>query len=391
MIARAFPLFVLLILLPDSYLYLRYMRRRSVAWWWKVLWWMVTAVLLFFTCWLALSRDFTPQPYTPLLIYLFIMGVFIVPKALYALCLWVGRVLTRRRHPRRNWGSFAGGVLALMSVYVTIYGSFRGFERLEVNRSDCYAEGLPESYEGYRVAVFSDIHLGSYSGIHKRVIHDMVDSINALHPDVVLFLGDIQNTRPEEIEPHILELSRLSAPDGVYSILGNHDYSKYMGGTRMEKMAAEKKTRDYQARMGWRLLRNEHVVLRHGSDSLVIAGVEGNEEWNTDHGYSHPEIALRGVDERSFTIMLVHNPKRWRMDVLPMTKAQLTVSGHTHGGQVSLLGLSPTVIVYPEDAGWYEQDGRQLYVTKGVGALIPLRFNVNSEVSLITLHQKKKP
>ena len=387
MIARAFPLFVLLILVPDCYLYVRFLQKRGRPLWCKVLWWTITAVLLFFTCWLALRPDFTPQPPTSLMIYLFVLGVFVVPKAVYALCLWLGRQFSHR-HPLRKWGARIGVLFALFAAYVTIYGTFWGFGSLEVKNVDYKSTLLPESFEGYRVAVFSDIHLGSFDGMHKQTIGNLVDSINALHPDVVLFLGDIQNTRPEEIEQHIPQLSRISAPDGVYSILGNHDYSKYISGRRSEKMMSEKKTRDFQGQMGWRLLRNEHVVLHRGADSLVIAGMEGNEEWNTDHGYGRPEFALSGVEEGTFTIILAHNPKRWRKDILPNTSVPLTLSGHTHGGQVRLFGISLAAFITPESEGMYEQDGRHLYVNRGIGALIPLRFGVPGEITLFTLHHQ---
>ena len=388
MIARAFPLFILLILVPDTYLYMRIKRKWGMPWWCSVLWWAVTFALLTFTCWLALTPDFTPQPDTPLMTYLFVIGVFVVPKALYALCSWAGHRIGRRHRNRRKWGSWIGMVLGLFSIYVTVYGTFWGFGDFGVYNVDYESAALPKGFDGYRVAVFSDIHLGSFSGRKKHVIGELVDSINALHPDAVFFLGDIQNTRPEEIEEHVVQLSRLSAPDGVYSILGNHDYSKYISGRRSDRMAAEKKTRDLQAKMGWRLLRNEHVVLHRGADSIVVAGMEGNEEWNTDHGYGRPEIALDGVGEGAFSIMLLHNPKRWRQHILPDTDVQLTLSGHTHGGQVKVLGFSATSFGYTESEGMYERGGRHLYVNRGIGGLIPLRFNVKGEVTLITMHHR---
>ena len=116
--------------------------------------------------------------------------------------------------------------------------------------------------------------------------------------------------------------------------------------------------------------------------------MEGNEEWNTDHGYGRPEIALDGVGEGAFSIMLLHNPKRWRQHILPDTDVQLTLSGHTHGGQVKVLGLSVTSFGYTESEGMYERGGRHLYVNRGIGGLIPLRFNVKGEVTLITMHHR---
>ena len=391
MIARAFLLFVLIILLPDIYLYRRWLRPHAHGrQWLTLIWWSLTAVMLLATCLLATTRDFTPHPKTPLNVYLLVMGVFTLPKLLLMLADWVGRVLRHFTHGRRNWGVPVGIALGFLSVFITIYGSTSGFNKFEVKRVDYVSADLPKGFDGYCIAVWSDAHVGNYTGSKAHVLRDAIDSLNAMRPDVIFFLGDLQNVGPDEIEACLPELSRLSAPDGVYSVLGNHDYSKYLGGSREEKFAAEKRTQDLQRQMGWRLLMNEHTQLRHGGDSIVLAGMEGNEEKDQDHGFAIWEKAVEGIPPGMFTIMLAHNPLHWQNYIIPNTDVHLTLSGHTHGGQVRIFGLSTTNLMFPEDDGMYEREGKHLFVSRGLGALIPLRFNVTGEVALLTLHQQSK-
>ena len=388
MIARAIVLFVSLILLTDAWLDVRFIRHKGRPWWVRTLWWLTSLLLLVYTFYLMSLRDFAPYPQTVLNIYLFIIGVWIVPKAIYAICDGLGLLIRRRVMSKVHWGAVIGCLLAMAIAYIVINGSTVGFRELEVNRTDYYSADLPDDFDGYRIAIFSDIHLGSYNDADSVIINTALDSINALRADAIFFLGDIQNTRPREIEEHLWTLKRLKAPDGIFSVMGNHDYSKYIGGTEKEKDASVEETKRLQRQLGWQLLLNEHTVLRHGGDSIFIAGLEGNEEFNCKAGAHNVERTIEGIPDSTFSIMMVHNPRYWRRAVLPISKAQLTLSGHTHGGQIKIFGLSPTDIIYSEDVGMYEEDGRHLFVTKGVGALIPFRYGVPGEVVLMTLHKR---
>lgn len=386
MIARYFLLFVAIVILPDVSIYQHCISRCS--WRWKVTWWMQTIALLAYTCWMAAEHDFTPHPQTALDIYLLVIGIYVIPKVCLVACAALGRLFKKIMHSRWNWGTHIGGVMGVISIFVTVYGSTIGFNKFEVKRVDFSSTRLPEKFDGYRIVLFSDAHVGSYTGKSRQILSDAVDSMLALRPDAIFFLGDIQNTLPDEIEEHLATLSRLKAPDGVFSVLGNHDYSKYQGGTMEEKLAAEEKTKKYQRDIGWHLLLNEHLSIHHGKDSIVLAGMQGNEQLGVDRGVANYENTVAGIGEGAFTIMLVHNPLHWRKLVVPHIDAPLTISGHTHGGQIRLFGLSTTTFGFKEDYGMYELEGKKIYVTSGLGALIPLRFNVTGEVVLLTLHKE---
>ena len=143
-----------------------------------------------------------------------------------------------------------------------------------------------------------------------------------------------------------------------------------------------------ERRLGWDLLLNEHRVVHRGKDSLVIAGEE--------NGGAPPFLnkadlnkTLSSVSTGAFVIMLQHDPSAWRREILPKSRVQLTLSGHTHGGQLSLFGFRPTMLTASEDKGLYEQSGRYLYVSAGLGGVVPFRFEMPGEITVITLHKKK--
>ena len=211
-----------------------------------------------------------------------------------------------------------------------------------------------------------------------------------MNPDLIVFLGDIQNTQPSELYDFSTLLSSLKAKDGVMAIMGNHDYSRYVNVDSAQKVANIYETEKLQRSFGWRLLLNENVTLHRGTDSIFVAGMEGNDEIDAYFGVGNAQRSMENIPDGAFTIMLVHNPNEWIDKVVPETTAQLTMSGHTHGGQVELFGLRPSRITYGKDFGMYEENGRSLFVTKGLGGVIPMRFGVPGEVVLMTLHSKKQ-
>lgn len=380
---------MLLILVPDVYLYRRYIGAKKPLWV-KILWWLITVVMLTFTMMLYMVRDFVPRPQTSLNIYLFLLGAFVIPKALLSLCTFIGDRLCRRKRTKRKWGTWVGSALGLGAAYCTIYGFTLGFHQFEVNRYDYSSNQLPKAFDGYRIAVLSDIHVGSYTGYSRWVLEDAIDSINAMNPDLIVFLGDIQNTQPSELYDFSTLLSSLKAKDGVMAIMGNHDYSRYVNVDSAQKVANINETEKLQRSFGWRLLLNENVTLHRGTDSIFVAGMEGNDEIDAYFGVGNAQRSMENIPDGAFTIMLVHNPNEWIDKVVPETTAQLTMSGHTHGGQVELFGLRPSRITYGKDFGMYEENGRSLFVTKGLGGVIPMRFGVPGEVVLMTLHSKKQ-
>ena len=326
--------------------------------------------------------------------FFLLMAFVIVPLVVFFLCRWL--------LPRR-WGKKVGIAVALVLMLFAAYGMLVGYEQLEIHQVEYASKDLPKAFDGYRIVQFSDAHVGTMTGRRAWLLQRAVDSILALKPDMIVFTGDLQNVYPEELEQHLPQLQRLKAPDGVYAVLGNHDYAVYQPCDSLTKEVNCAKTQALFRQTGWTLLMNEHRIIHRDSDSIVIAGMEN---WGTVKRMPRRgdvQKTLEGINtnpspnthhptpitQSPFILLLQHDPTAWREKILPECNAQLTLSGHTHGGQVSLFGWSPAALSYQDYEGMVYEGPRALYVSTGVGALIPFRFSLPGEIVVITLHTLK--
>lgn len=308
-----------------------------------------------------------------------IVAFIVVPLVIFFLC----RFLLPRR-----WGKKVGVCISLLVFLFAVYGMFVGYEQLEVRHVEFRSKDLPAAFDGYRIVQFSDAHIGTMTGMRKWLLERDVDSMLAQHPDMIVFTGDLQNVYPEELVEHLPQLQRLKAPDGVYSVLGNHDYATYQPGDSLTKEASNRRTQALERKAGWTLLMNEHRIIRRDSDSIVIAGMEN---WGTVKRMPRRgDVAktLTGLSSQlPFVIMLQHDPTAWREKILKECQAQLTLSGHTHGGQADIFGYSPAALSYEVYGGWAYEGARALFVSTGLGALIPFRLGLPGEIVVITLRK----
>lgn len=386
MIARISIIILLVTLLPDIYMYRRYVKRRLGNVWARMAWWLPTLLIMVSTIGVSLTRDFAPHNLTLFNTYLFITALVVLPKLTFVLCSLAGRLARRMLKLRRNLGNYVGLVLVLAELYILFHGTMVGTDRLNVRQVTIEFDDLPKAFDGYRIAQFTDVHLGS---MKDELMLRAVTAIDDMRPDLIVFTGDIQNMGPDELPRFAQILKRLKAKDGVMSVLGNHDYSRYVNLPPDEALRNERLTRDFETSVGWQLLLNDNRIVRRGSDSIVIAGGE-NDGRPPFPAKADLKKAMRGIDAKSFVVMLQHDPSAWRRHILPETNAQLTLSGHTHGGQISLFGLRPTELVGKEDDGLYVEGKRKLFVSTGLGGFIPFRFYMNPEVVEITLKRTNK-
>jgi predicted MPP superfamily phosphohydrolase len=312
-----------------------------------------------------------------------IVGFVIMPLLLFLLC--------RKLLPNKRYGTVVGILLAALEITLVAYGMTGGLQTLEVQHVEYVSADLPEAFDGYRIVQFSDAHVGTMTGSRQYMVQELIDSINAQNPDMIVFTGDMQNIYPEEMIPPMLYFRQLVALDGVYAVLGNHDYAVYQTGTDEEKETNIKLTKDVIRKMGFDLLLNEHRIIHRDSDSIVVAGMENwgvaeraPKEGDVKKTLNSPFSTLNS----QFVLMLQHDPTCWREKILPECNAQLTLSGHTHGGQFSLFGWSPVALTYDEWQGMTYEGDRALYVSTGAGSLIPFRLNQPREIVVITLRKK---
>lgn len=389
MIARIIIPILLAIVLPDIYIDMHYWRhRKGYTWWCRLLWWLPSVLMVAYSIAIASTRNFVPDEMMFINVYMMLVGLVVMPKMLFALCSGIGYLVCKYTHRRRNYGNFIWLPFAAGAIYIIMYGFIVGFGKLEVKHLDLYFDDLPEAFEGYRIVHFSDAHVGSFQYDKKSILQRDIDSINAQKADMVVFTGDIQNMQPDELLPVMPLLSKVKAKDGVYSVLGNHDYSIYIDATEDVKKANIKATVDREQQMGWTVLRNDNRVIRRDADSLVIAGEE-NGGRKPSPKLADLEKSLHGVGKGAFIVMLQHDPNVWQEKIVPDGRVQLTLSGHTHAGQVSVFGLRFTQLTAHNDYGLYNQDRQQLYVTSGLGGVVAMRFGATAEIAVITLHKTK--
>ena len=179
------------------------------------------------------------------------------------------------------------------------------------------------------------------------------------------------------------------APDQAFSVMGNHDFPLYMKGDPIMKSDTLCVRENVDEELGWRLLVNDRQFIKRGEEKIYISGMD-----NDGDGVRFPQNgdiqhALYGLTPKHFVVMLEHDPSAWRRKILPHSHVQLTLSGHTHGGQFSFLGWSPASLKYKEYSGLYSLAGRYLYVSNGLSGVVPFRFGTLPEISVFTLRTSK--
>lgn len=203
MIARIVIPLLLVIVLSDLYIDVHYFRRRySLPWWLRLLWWVPCIALSTYTITLASLPSFAPSDLAWLNTYLLLLGLFVGPKAIFALCSFLGSCLMRLTGwPRINLGHYIGILLGCGGVLAYIYGLTVGVRQVKVNHLTLQFEDLPAAFDGYKILHISDLHLGTFYGWRQKILQAEMDSIARQHADLMVFTGDVQNIRPQEIFP----------------------------------------------------------------------------------------------------------------------------------------------------------------------------------------------
>jgi len=318
---------------------------------------------------------------------LYTFFAILAPKVLGTAIYAIGRWLKQR------WMTVCALIVAALVFGVMWWGAIVTPGKIEVREVELTFDNLPDAFDGYRIVQWSDAHLGTYNG-RTSIVARQIQTINDLHPDMICFTGDLVSRITAEALPYRELLSTLRAPDGVFSVLGNHDYDDYVQwDDERTKQADRKALCDLQAEAGWRLLNNSHAVISRGSDQIVIIGTEnygdhiGDKRGNITSAYS-------GVRDGHFKIELQHNPYAWRANTLPNSNVDLMLAGHTHAWQLMLqVGdwrWSPACWRYPEWGGAYHEGQQWLYVNIGTGMVgTPMRIGATPEITVITLRKRR--
>lgn len=283
----------------------------------------------------------------------------------------------------------------LMPVILFMYGMTVERNIYRVNDVAVQSPTVPLSFDGYKIVHISDLHLRSFR-LRPRSLEKAVRKINSLGADMIVFTGDLVTAHPSEIDGLDRILSGLQAADGVYSVLGNHDYCIYYPWKHDSlRVRAVEEVIQRQGSMGWTMLMNGNVnITRHRNgasekDTISLIGVENISNTTYFPSYGDLGKAMEGADG-SFKILLSHDPTHWRKAVAQYPEIDLTLSGHTHAMQLSFFGWSPSSLLFDEYKGLYNtRTGNRensLYVNIGLGeTAIPARIGASPEITLIEL------
>lgn len=401
-----------------------------------------------------------------------VSAIIIVAAVLVAgICSISGRFTFKR--------TFLKGLWALLIVPVLlVYGGYIERNMFRVKKVEVESANLPEAFDGYKIAHISDIHLLSFQG-RERALKRAVQKINSLDPDIICFSGDLVTISSSELtgsatepqfhsptanntagnskpssksstEPQSFKdlLSQLHARDGVFSVLGNHDYCRYGWTPDRNPDKEEAELIATERAMGWKVLNDESVTIRrsgnagtcHKTDShtkynkgksgesrrggsISIIGVQNISPSGAFKSHGNLSEAMRNAGG-DFKILIAHDPDVWRSAVVGKDAIDLTLSGHTHAMQLALFGWTPSRLLFKECWGLYKECGdyayreddihhsdnmskvngkksckrkgtedecyeQYLYVNPGLGETIfPLRIGVMPEITLITLKCK---
>lgn len=294
---------------------------------------------------------------------------------------------------RRIFISNAALAIAAIPFASIIYGIWKGKYNYKVLKSTVYYDDLPDEFDGFKILQLSDIHCGSFDN-HEKIKYG-IDLINQQDYDMMVFTGDMVNSRADEADDWIDLFSTIRKPEfGKFAILGNHDYGDYLKWDSEEaRLENQKGVREIFPKIGFDLLRNENRVIQKGNSKIRLIGVEN---WGKGgfQKYGDLKKASADVDQNEFKVLLTHDPSHWDLRVQDNPfHYQLTMSGHTHGSQfgIEIPGFkwSPIKYRYPHWAGLYENSNRYLYVNRGFGYLaFPGRVGIWPEITLIELKKK---
>lgn len=390
-----FPAIIIILvnILVDSYIYGILRRRCSRIWPSRVQAWSALVFQLAVLAAICLPRRGGDN--TVLLAVMWTLYAYLtvyLPKYVFVAFDFVSRIPAMMHRGRAKWLSVAGVGFALAVFVAMWWGALVNRHNLQVKECEIAIENLPEEFDGFRIAQISDLHVGTF-GSDTAFVHSLVDKVNSLSPDVVVFTGDIVNSRTSELLPHIKPLSRLQAPHGVFSILGNHDYGDYSDWPNdIAKLQNLNELIDYQKEMGWRLLLNETNFLHIGNDSIALVGVEniGDPPFKV---YGSLVKAYPNPSDSVTKVLLTHNPAHWTDSIAnnPEINIPLTLSGHTHAMQMEIAGWSPAVWRYDTWGGLYNDadSTHHLYVNIGDGTVgFPARIGATPEITILTLRKR---
>lgn len=329
-----------------------------------------------------------------IIISAFLVTVLFILQDLGRLVIGVIRKLSTgefRIPNRANWFGWIALFMTITPLFLFIYGMAKGKYNFKVRDVELKFSDLPKAFDGYRVVQFSDLHSGNYDSF--AAMERATKLIQDQQADLIFFTGDWINAKSDEIIPYKGLFTALSAADGKFCCLGNHDYGAHSAWRDLDKFQyIGDAVREHISSMEFELLDNKSVQIKRGEDSIRIVGVEnwGNPPFPTKGDLN---AALEGVQPDEFKILLSHDPTHWAKHTIDHPQhIHLTLAGHTHGAQFGIetkrFSWSPVKWVYKHWGGLYEEKNQFLYVNRGLGFIgYAGRIGMKPEITVFELRK----
>lgn len=273
---------------------------------------------------------------------------------------------------RRNFFKRTAVVVPAVVGVTGSVAAFQGNGELQLRKIQLTLKDRPEVLKGYKIGQLSDIHLGPFIGMDK--LKEMVDALASEHPNRVVITGDLIDDLGylDEVADY-LDSRVKDFPDGIDYILGNHEYR--VDVERVWKRLSHTKMHMY---------RNSHQQILGGSRPVYLVGVDYHFKDDVqEENVRLLDKAMKGMPDNAYPILLAHHP-----NFIPEAfrrQIPLTLSGHTHGGQINLWGINLVPVYKPYWKGLYEEEGLFAYVSRGSGHWFPVRLNCAREVTVFTV------
>ena len=293
--------------------------------------------------------------------------------------------------PRSEFIVKSGLLVAAIPLASLSWGIASGAYDYQLKRRKLYLKNLPKAFHGLKLAQISDIHSGSF--YNKKAVLGGVEMLLAQKPDLIFFTGDLVNNLAPEMKDYQDIFTKVKAPLGVFSILGNHDYGDYYYGKEPSVAKAKnlEVVKKIHGLMGWELLLDEHRRIKVDNEEI---GILGCQNWGAGRFIQKGDLekTLRGTEDLQTKLLMSHDPSHWRAQILNHPDIDVTFSGHTHGMQFGVrtkeFQWSPVEYIYKEWAGLYREKEQQLYVNVGYGFLgYPGRVGILPEITIFELQR----
>lgn len=382
-----------MIAIPDIYFYLK-LKDRNVKPIYIIL--HVTPALFFAALFfymkfgLESARNFRVVAGIMWLVFFFLL--IYIPKLIHIIFYFLNYLYKKIFKRESIYISAFRIILSVAVVIIMLISAYITPKNFDVEHVKVAIPNLPPAFKGYKIVLIADIHLGSWNRKYDK-LKPVIKLVNEQHGDILIFAGDMVNNYAAEAEgwqPYFLE---LKAKSGKYAVLGNHDYGDYTEW----KSAKDRNDNRIQIRQdirkfGFKLLLNDHVYLKKGNDSIMLAGVE-NWGKTPQSRYSDLNKALLGSHPNEPVILISHDPSQFDPEIRGKNNIVLTLSGHTHAAQLGIrIGhklYSPASLVFKYWSGLYKVGPQYIYVNRGIGFIgLPMHVGVRPEITVIELEKK---